>query len=143
MELCNLKLIGLSIYLCEGTKLRKDKRYKNTYHHVIEFTNSDPVLIKLFAEFLRKIIKIDESKLKCQICIYNDLKKENLENFWSEITGIRIDNFNKTMIFNPKNIKNKLNLKGTCKLRYHDKSAFLKLNELIIKNIGTKSNLIK
>lgn len=143
MEKRNLKIAGLMAYLCEGTKLRKNNRYKNTYYYTIEFTNSDPALIKLFTEFLRKIIKIDESKLKCQIFIYNDLIKEDLELLWSEFTGIKLSNFNKTIILKPKNMTNKLNLRGTCKLRYYNKNAFLKLNELIIKNIGTESNLIK
>lgn len=136
-------MAGLIAYLCEGTKLRKNNKYKNTYYYSIEFTNSDPVLVKLFIEFLRKIIKIDEPKLKCQIFIYNDLIKEDLEGFWSKITGIKLNNFNKTIILRPKNMTNKLNLRGTCKLRYYNKNAFLKLNELIIKNIGVESNLIK
>jgi hypothetical protein len=143
MEKESLKIAGLIAYLCEGTKLRKNKRYKNTYYYAIEFTNSDPFLIKLFVEFLKTIIIVEESKLKCQIFIYNDLKKENLESFWSKVTGIQLNNFNKTIILRPKNMINKLNLRGTCKLRYYNKNAFLKLNELIIKNIGTESNLIK
>jgi hypothetical protein len=139
----NLLTAGLIAYLCEGTKLRKNNKYKNTYYYSIEFTNSDPFLIKLFVEFLRTIVIIKEPKLKCQIFIYNDLKKEDLESFWSKITGIKLSNFNKTIILKPKNMTNKLNLRGTCKLRYHDKSAFLKLNKLIIKNIGAELNLIK
>ena len=74
-----LSIIGAILYSCEGTKLRRDKRRKNdVYHWVIEFTNSDLRLVKLFVEFLRSIIKIDESRLKGQLFIYDDLKKDLL-----------------------------------------------------------------
>ena len=143
MDKDDLLTAGLVAYLCEGTKLRKDLRYKNTYHYAIEFTNSDPNLIKLFLDFLRQEIEIDENKLKCQLSIYDIQKINEIESFWSDLLKIPIKNFNKTYIFRPKNIKNKMLLRGTCKLRYHDKKSFLKLNELIIKNIGNQFNLVK
>ena len=139
----NLLVSGLVAYLCEGTKLRKDLRYKNTYHYAIEFTNSEPNLIKLFLDFLRRFIGLNENKLKCQLSIYNEQNKNEIELFWSDLLKIPIKNFNKTYIFKPKNIKNKMILRGTCKLRYHDKESFLKLNDLIIKNVGSQFNLIK
>jgi hypothetical protein len=139
----NLLTAGLIAYLCEGTKLRKDPRYNNTYHYVIEFTNSDPNLIKLFLNFLRQEIGINENKLKCQLSIYDNQKMNEIEIFWSDLLKISLSNFNKTYIFKPKNIKNKMLLRGTCKLRYHDKKSFLKLNELIIENIGSQFNLVK
>ena len=92
----DLKIIGAVLYSCEGTKLRRDKRRKNEiYYWVIEFTNSNPKLIKLFTVFLRKIIKIEENKLKGQLIIYSDIQKKKLEEFWSKISGIPLFNFNK------------------------------------------------
>ena len=143
MDKSNLLISGLVSYLCEGTKLRKDMRYKNTFHYVIEFTNSDPNLMKLFVSFMRQELSIDENKIKCQIAVYNEGKIKEIENFWSKLLEIPICNFNKTIIFKPKNVGNKLNLKGTCKLRYHDKKSFLKLNEMIVNHIGIESSLIK
>lgn len=127
-----LSIIGAILYSCEGTKLRKDKRRKNdVYHWVIEFTNSDLRLVKLFVEFLRSVIKIDESRLKGQLFIYDDLKKDLLEKKWSEITHIPLGNFNKTIIFKSKNERYKPNPNGTFKIRYHSKAAFKKLDSLI------------
>jgi hypothetical protein len=88
-------------------------------------------------------LNIDENKIKCQIAIYNDIKEEDIKNFWSNCLEIPVCNFNKTIIFKPKNLENKINLRGTCKLRYHDKKTFLKLNELIVNHIGIESSLIK
>lgn len=111
MDKSNLLISGLVAYLCEGTKLRKDMRYKNTFHYVIEFTNSDPNLMNLFVSFMRQKLNIDQNKIKCQIAVYDEGKIKEIENFWSKLLDIPICNFNKTIIFKPKNVGNKLNFK--------------------------------
>lgn len=127
-----LSIMGAILYSCEGTKLRRDKRRKNDiYHWVIEFTNSDARLVKLFLAFLRRVIKIDETRLKGQLFIYDDLKKALLEQQWSGITSIPLSNFNKTIVFKSKNGKYKPNPNGTFKIRYHNKEAFKKPDFLI------------
>ena len=129
-----LSILGAALYSCEGTKLRRDKRRQNNvYHWVIEFTNSNPALIKYFVTFLRKIIKIDESRLKGQLFIYNDLIQKRVEKEWSVVSGIPLTNFNKTIILKSKNIKYKPNPNGTFKIRYHSKEAFRKLDSLVNK----------
>lgn len=145
MNKTELELAGAILYKCEGTKLRKDKRYLNgnTFYYAIEFTNSDPELIKLFLEFLRKIIKIDESKIKCEIFGYPDLNIVKLENFWSKITKIPLANFQKTILIKRKNFKFKPNPWGTCKIRYSNKESYKRLNQVIINNLGNASSLIK
>ena len=48
-----LEIIGVALYSCEGTRLRRDKRRKNeVYYWVIEFTNSNFKLVEIFLEFL-------------------------------------------------------------------------------------------
>ncbi len=126
-----LSIIGAVLYSCEGTRLRRDKRRSNIYYWVIEFTNSNFSLVKLFLAFLRKVIKIDETRLKGQLFIYDDLKTRILEKKWSTISGIALSNFNKTIVFKSKNIKFKPNPNGTFKVRYHSKEAFLKLKEIL------------
>lgn len=129
-----LSIIGAVLYSCEGTRLRRDKRRKNNiYYWAIEFTNSNFKLIKLFVEFLRRIIKIDELRLKGQLFIYDDLNKEKLEKEWSKVSGIPLNNFNKTIVFKTKNINYKPNPNGTFKIRYHSKEAFQKLDSLVNK----------
>jgi len=140
-----LELAGIILYKCEGTRLRRDSRYPNgnTFIYSIEFTNSDPVLIKFFLKFIRKVIKIEESRLKCELFIYNDLEKEKIENFWSSVCQIPLSRFHKTIVLIAKNSKYKPNPLGTCKIRYSDKKAYLKLNDLIEKRLGKEAGLIK
>lgn len=132
-----LSIIGAVLYSCEGTRLRLDKRSKNNvYYWAIEFTNSNFNLIKLFVEFLKKVIKIDKRRLKGQLFIYSDLNKKNLALQWSKVSGIPLTNFNKTIVLKAKNIKYKPNPNGTFKVRYYSKEAFHKLESLIKKIVG-------
>jgi len=127
-----LSIIGAILYRCEGTQLRRDKRRKNeVYHWVIEFTNSDPLLIKLFLDFLRRVIVIDETRLKAQLFIHNDLDKLGLQRKWSKIAGIPLKNFNKTIVLRSKGPNARLSRYGTLKIRYHSKEAFQRFSELI------------
>lgn len=127
-----LTIAGVLLHGCEGTKLRKDKRReKDAYYWVIEFTNSNPKLVKLFLVFLRKIIKINEVKLKGQLFIYDDLSQPKLEKMWSKETKIPLNNFNKTIVLKAKNSKYKPNPNGTFKIRYHSKEAYQKLSALV------------
>ncbi len=129
-----LEIIGTVLYGCEGTRLRRDKRrVNNVYHWVIEFTNTDPRLIKLFLLFMRKVLTIHEKKLKGQLFIYNDLDQDKVEKFWSSATEIPLSRFNKTIILTPRGYKGKLSEKGTFKLRYHSKEIFKKLDSIMEK----------
>jgi len=126
-----LAIIGAILYSCEGTQLRRDKRRNNVYYWVIEFTNSNFKIIKLFVVFLKEVIHIDRSRLKGQLFIYDDVHRKELEKRWSKISGIPLVNFNKTIVFQAKNSKYRPNPNGTFKLRYHSKEAFQKLDTLI------------
>ncbi len=127
-----LKIAGVVLYSCEGTRLRRDKRRKgDAYYWVIEFTNSNPKLVKLFLVFLRKIIKISEARLKGQLFIYDDLEILELEEMWSKETGIPLSNFNKTIVLKAKSSKYKPNPNGTFKTRYHSKEACQRLSLLV------------
>jgi hypothetical protein len=130
MTIQELKQAGALIYACEGTGPRKDPRSKNRYIYSIEFTNSKPQLIKLFAKFLRKILKIDESRLRGQLFTYPDHNKEKLINFWSQTSGIPNNQFQKVIELKQKNPKFKPNPNGTFKIRYSCKSDFLKLEKI-------------
>jgi len=71
------KLLILSaLYWAEGSKV--DLRISNT----------DPMLIKVFLNFLRDVFKIDESRLTLNVRIYEDLDKEKCVKYWLGITNI-------------------------------------------------------
>jgi hypothetical protein len=138
-----LELVGSALYKCEGTKLRKDERYKNTFLYHIEFTNSEPCLIKLFLKFLRQILKIDEGKLRCELFLYPTMNIDDVRKKWEKITNIKPSNFQKIIILKEKSSKFKPNPLGTCKIRLCSKEIYLKMNQIIIKRLGIDASLIK
>ena len=126
-----LKIAGALLYACEGTKLRKDLRYKNTFIYAIEFTNSNPEIIGLFATFMEHILKIDPEKIKGQLFLYPDLDERIVMSTWSRKIGMPINKFQKVIMLKAKVSKFKPNPLGTCKLRYTNKEKFLKLQSII------------
>lgn len=128
-----LKIIGAMLYVCEGTKARRDFRTKNGYIYSIELTNSNPKIIQLFSIFLQKIIKADWNRVRGQVFLYPDLIKKELVKYWSKISNIPINQFQKSILLNAKNGKFKVSPFGTFKLRYSCKNDFLKLQSIIEK----------
>ncbi|MFA5729954.1 MAG: hypothetical protein WC938_01885 [Candidatus Paceibacterota bacterium] len=128
-----LKIIGAMLYVCEGTKARRDFRTKNGYIYSIELTNSDPKIIQIFSVFLREIIKADWNRVKGQIFLYPDLSEKKLIKYWSKISNIPTNQFQQSILLSAKNTKFKANPLGTFKLRYSCKNDFLKLQSIIEK----------
>ena len=126
-----LQLAGAMLYVCEGTKLRKDKRGINTYFYSIELTNSDPKIIELFMKFLCEIIRPNREKIKGQLFMYSDQNGKEQMEFWSKTSGIPIYNFQKNIIFAAKTGKFKPSPHGTFKIRYTNKVDFLRLQAII------------
>lgn len=125
----DLKLVGLSLYKCEGTRLRIAGGEKKI--HSIEFTNKEPAVIQLFIKFLREILRAEEKRIKGELFIYEGMDKVGLEKYWSKTSGIPLSRFNKTIVLKQKNPKYKPNPLGTFKIRYHHKNHFLRLNRWI------------
>jgi hypothetical protein len=138
----DLELIGVTLYKCEGTKLRKDKRYPNTYVYSIEFTNSDPILLNLYLKFLIEIIKIDKERIKIELFVYEDHNKDKLKKFWSDYLKIDLINFQKIIVQKTKGSKYRPNPLGTCKIRCSGKNDYLRLDEIIKKRLGKNASLI-
>lgn len=131
MTLKELTIAGVLLYACEGTKLRKDPRHKNTYIYAIELTNSDPKIIYLFVKFLLTVIEIDKKRLRGQLFVYQDHNIAELKKYWSKKTGIPLGQFHKVIELKNRNSKYKPNPLGTFKVRYSCKEDFLKLQEII------------
>ena len=126
-----LRLAGALLYECEGTKLRKDPRYKNTFIYAIEFTNSNPVLVSLFLRFMKEELGIDRSKIKGQLFLYPDLNRTQVMKTWSEKTSLPLEQFQKIIMLKAKVSKFKPNPLGTFKVRYSGKDKFLMLQDII------------
>jgi hypothetical protein len=134
----NLAQIGAALYICEGTKARILRTRKNQKIFAVEFTNTDPRVITIFLQFLRKIIKADENRIKAELFIYPDHNKNQLKTFWSKTTNIPPNRFQKTICLKQKNLKYKPNPLGILKIRYTHKTHFLKIQDLINAVFGSE-----
>lgn len=81
-----LWLIGVMLYWAEGGKTQR----------IVRFSNSDPEMIKIMMSFFRKVCKVPEEKFRGYIHIHPHLDFKHSERFWSETTGIPLNQFYKT-----------------------------------------------
>lgn len=87
-------------------------------------SNTDPNLIRVFITCLNDVFKIDKTKLRVSIRIYEDLDREKCLNFWSNVTGVKKENFiNVNVLLGKK--KGKLE-HGMCRVRVVKGGDFLK-----------------
>lgn len=117
--------VGLTLWWTEGTKVRRDKRWKNVFNYSVEITNTDSAIIITFLRYLKERWGVQNDKIKLQLQIHQGDDQEELEHFWMKITGIPMSQFDKTII-RPTG-KKVGKSKGTCKIRVYDKKLHLKL----------------
>lgn len=92
-----LFLVGVALYWGEGTKMKRG---------VVEFTNSDPEMIKVMMEFFRKVCIIPESKFRGHVFLHEHLSVSDAVSYWSDISSIPIAQFHKTSVqHNKKKVK--------------------------------------
>ena len=85
-----LKILGTVLYWGEGYKTEKSAG--------VDFANSDPRMVAVFINFLRKIYNIDEKRLRGYIYCYSNQKYFEIIKFWSKITKIPTNQFTKPYI---------------------------------------------
>lgn len=102
---------GLALYLAEGTKNRQ-----------VEFTNSDPKVIRFIIDWFSKFFDITKNRIAPIVFINESHKsRESLvKNFWSNYLNVPVSQFRKTMFL--KSVRKKLyenhnQYFGTLKLR--------------------------
>lgn len=106
----DLWLLGIGLYLGEGTKA----------YEQIRFSNSNPEVIKIAAVWFREICKLKDINFNPVIHIYPDNNIEETIRYWSEITGLPKKQFGKTYIDirnNKSKTKRKILPYGTLHLR--------------------------
>lgn len=94
-----LKIVGAALYWAEGYK-------KSNY--VIEFANSDPKMISLIMRFFREILHIKEERFRCKMTLHPGISEDGCLKFWSGLTGVPTEQFNKTWIKPPKSRTGKM-----------------------------------
>ncbi len=121
----NVGKIALSmLYLGEGTK--------GLDRGSLRFGNSDPFIISLFLNLIRKCYKVDEKKFRCTILCRADQNTSDLEEFWIKTTKISKTQFYKTRV-DPRTIgkpSQKLDYKGVCVIDYFSADIFLVLIQI-------------
>lgn len=120
-----LLVSGTLLYWAEGTKSKSG----------IEFTNTDPKMIKVMMKFLRKILCIPNDKFKIMVRLSDKGDIERAKNYWSRITKISQRNFRKSEILKLKKNSKSINRYpyGLCRVIVHDISAQRKIRALIEK----------
>ncbi len=84
-----LFIAGLALYWAEGSKDPTES---------VKFANSDPNMIVLIMRWFREVCKIPESKFRIHMHIHNLHMRDDVENFWSELTSVPRKQFSKTYI---------------------------------------------
>jgi len=115
----NAKIYASLIYWCEGAKYPSTSR--------LEFTNSDPKLLSVFINLVRKAFSVDEKKFRAHVQIHTTHKYIDIKRFWSKCLKIAPAQFIKPTITKPKGKKHRKGYLGTCTLRYYDYRLQLKL----------------
>lgn len=84
----DLWLLGLGVYIGEGSKL----------YESIRIINSDPQVIKLAIKWFREICGLGLSNITITIHMYPDLSESSVIKFWRDTTGLPRSNFMKTQV---------------------------------------------
>jgi hypothetical protein len=83
-----LMLIGTALYWAEGDKKARWR---------CKFSNSDPEIIKIIMNFFRNLCKVPENKFRAYIQIHPNISEQKAKVFWSKISGIPFEQFDKTL----------------------------------------------
>lgn len=100
-----LFIAGLMLFWGEGNKSPKDS--------TVRLANSDPVMIRIFYNFLLKIGGIDPDKIKIHLLLYPDLVDDMQKSFWSKAVSIPLSQFVKSTYIKGKHPTRRLSY-GVC-----------------------------
>lgn len=84
-----LRLVGTALYWAEGY---------NASRNTIIFANTDPRMIQLIMLYFRQICGVPEYKFRGKISIHPHLDVKRAERYWSEISKIPLNQFNKALL---------------------------------------------
>jgi hypothetical protein len=117
------KLVLSMLYLAEGSKRKNGS---------IVFCNSDPYIISLFLHLFRVCYRLDQVKIRCTVQCRADQNVPELEQFWSQITGIPLENFLKAQVDKRTIgiITKKVGYMGVCRIDYYSSHIFHELSEI-------------
>lgn len=127
-----LKALLAILYLGEGSKWKS--------HSGLILGSSDPIIIKLYLKFLELCYGIKPETMKCRISYRADQDLNQLQKYWSNVAGIPLKNFYKT-IPDPRTIgkpTKKKEYRGVCVISGGSSTIQLELEkipEIILKGL--------
>ena len=126
-----LMLIGAALYWAEGYKNFNHTRKMYPY---VSFANSDPHLIRIFIEFVEKVLGVSRDQLSAIAMIYPSLNPAVSIRYWRKITGIPMERLRYYSTLSrasaQKRPKNLLPY-GTLQIRVNQRINFFKIMGLI------------
>lgn len=129
-----LFIAGLMIYWGEGNKASKSR---------CSIANTEPLMIKLFLQFIKNICGFNSPRIKAWLLIYPDIEEGICKNFWMQNTGLEGKDFVKSIVINGKHKTRRLPF-GVCSVGVSSaylKRKILKWIELLAKDL-TKEDYI-
>jgi hypothetical protein len=105
-----LFVAGLMLYQAEGDK-------KDPYH--IGLANTDPQVIKFFIWWVQEFLKVEKSRIRIQLHLYDSMNTQVERKFWAQQTGLPYSQFYKDQIreIRPKSFSYSESFRhGTCKI---------------------------
>lgn len=113
-----LFVAGVMLYWAEGTRLpNKYRKYQLT------LTNSNPDLLEVYCNFLRRYFGNIESALRAALFIYQDIDESDVKLFWSNRLKIPLNQFIKTQVLPSRSVLTKTKLPyGICCIYLNSKS---------------------
>ncbi|UCD54828.1 MAG: hypothetical protein JSV93_04725 [Candidatus Omnitrophota bacterium] len=104
-----LFVAGIMLYWAEGTYPIKYRKYQ------LALTNSDPKLLEVYCNFLRKYFNNIELDLRIALYTYQDINESGAKLFWSNQLKIPLTQFIKTQVLPSRSVLTKTKLPyGTC-----------------------------
>jgi hypothetical protein len=129
-----LKHAALMLYWAEGSK-----RAFGT----VDLANSDPEMVVLFTKCLREIYRVSETRLRVFLYCHANQSVEQLQKYWSEVSGIPLTQFTKPYIREGAASKYHVMPHGLVHIRYSDQRLFTLImhdsRELIDSMLGYSS----
>ena len=126
----HLKIAGIMLYWAEGSHKEPDKSKRPNW--TVEFSNSDPVMIRFFLRFLRETCGVEEKRLRIHIYCYADQNLKSLQRFWIRTTRVPFSQFTKPYIREDTKKKYGRETKyGTIHIRYSDKRLLQQIRQWI------------
>lgn len=84
----DLFMLGIGLYIGEGTKT----------HNIVRIINADPKIIKLAIKWFEDVCGLQKENFRIRIHLYPDTNIKECLKFWSEVSGIPMNQFYKSQI---------------------------------------------